>query len=227
MRHPTVNAPLWDSPLAAGPRRIQWKEVAMQLTVAVLGAPHGLKGEVRLDVRTDSPELRLAAGTALETDPAEAGPLTVARTREYKGATYARFDECGDRTTAEALRGVRLVVETDEDETAEEDAYYAHELVGLEALDPDGYILGEVSAVEHMPGHDILVVREPDGILARVPFVAQIVTEVDLGDGCIVVDAPPGLFSDEELAVSEETAQAPAASATGGRDSKDATEGQA
>ena len=76
----------------------------MQLTVAKIGAPHGLKGEVRLDVRTDVPERRLAVGTMLETDPQEAGPLTIERTREYKDATYVIFSECRDRTGAEALR---------------------------------------------------------------------------------------------------------------------------
>ena len=92
----------------------------MQLTVAIIGAPHGLKGEVRLDVRTDVPERRLAVGTMLETDPQEAGPLTIERSREYKGATYVIFSECRDRTGAEALRGISLVVETDEEEEIEE-----------------------------------------------------------------------------------------------------------
>jgi len=171
----------------------------VQLTVAIIGAPHGLKGEVRLDVRTDVPERRLAVGTMLETDPQEAGPLTIERSREYKGATYVIFSECRDRTGAEALRGISLVVETDEEEEIEEDAWYSHELVGLEVLDPDGYTLGEVIALEPMPAQDLLVVREPDGIITRVPFVKEIVTEVDIDDGCIVVDAPAGLFSDEEL----------------------------
>ena len=171
----------------------------MQLTVAIIGAPHGLKGEVRLDVRTDVPERRLAVGTMLETDPQEAGPLTIERSRENKGATNVLFSECRDRTGAEAVRGISLVVETDEEEEIEEDAWYSHELVGLEVLDPDGYTLGEVIALEPMPAQDLLVVREPDGIITRVPFVKEIVTEVDIDDGCIVVDAPAGLFSDEEL----------------------------
>ncbi|RTE49487.1 ribosome maturation factor RimM [Actinobaculum sp. 352] len=173
----------------------------MQLTVAVIGAAHGLKGEVRLDVRTDIPERRLAPGTMLETDPAEVGPLTVERTRQYKGATYATFVECHNRTAAEQIRGVKLTVETDEDEIEEDDAWYAHELVGLEVLDPEGYTLGEVIGLEPMPAQDLLVVREPDGLIARVPMAREIVTEVDLDDGCVVVDAPPGLFSDDELII--------------------------
>ncbi len=177
----------------------------MQLTVAIIGAPHGLKGEVRLDVRTDSPQRRLAAGSMLETEPAEVGPLTIERAREYKGATYVLFSECRDRSGAEALRGVSLIVETDEEEDAEEDAWYRHELVGLEVLDPDGYTLGEVIALESMPAQDLLVVREPDGIVTRVPFVKQIVTEVDLADGCVVVDAPAGLFSEDEIVVADDS----------------------
>ena len=76
----------------------------MQLIVAIIGAAHGLKGEVKLDVRTDSPDARLRLGTTLETDPAAAGPLTVANLREYKGVVFARFAEVKDRTTAESLR---------------------------------------------------------------------------------------------------------------------------
>lgn len=169
----------------------------MQLTVAIIGAPHGLKGEVRLDVRTDQPERRLGIGAMLETDPQEVGPLTVARTREYKGALYVTFTECTDRTMAEHLRGVKLTVETDEDDYVEEDAFYEHELVGLEVLDPEGYELGEIVGLETFPAQDILVVREPDGAIARVPFVRDIVTEVDVDDNCVVVKAPHGLFSSD------------------------------
>lgn len=179
----------------------------MQLTVAIVGAAHGLKGEVKLDVRTDDPERRLAVGSSLETDPAEMGPVTIASRREYKGNAYVRFAEYDDRTGAESLRGVKLIIESDEDEL-EDDAWFPHELKGLEALDPDGYELGVVVGVEPMPAQDLLIVREPDGVITRVPFVKEIVTEVDLEDNCVVIDAPPGLFSSDELVISEETHQA-------------------
>lgn len=176
----------------------------MQLTVAIIGAPHGLKGELRLDVRTDSPKLRLAVGAMLETDPPEFGPLTVERTRTHKGALQVIFKECHDRTCAEGLSGTKLIIETDEDENDEDDAWYPHELIGLEVLDPDGYTLGEVIALEPMPAQDLLVVREPDGIITRVPFVKDIVTDVDLDDNCVIVDAPSGLFSEEEMVLDAE-----------------------
>ncbi|MBR5951357.1 MAG: ribosome maturation factor RimM [Actinomycetaceae bacterium] len=167
----------------------------MRLTVAIIGASHGLKGEVRLNVRTDIPDERFVVGSVFETDPPEAGPLTIERTRPHKGVTYALFAECADRSAAENLRGVKLLIDTDKDEYVEDDAYYLHELRGLEALDPDGYTLGEVVGIEPSPAHDLLLVREIDGIITRVPFVSQIVTEVDLDDHCVVIDAPAGLFS--------------------------------
>lgn len=178
----------------------------MQLTVAVISKAQGLKGEVKLDVRTDSPQKRLAVGTMLETDPADVGPVTVASVREYKGATYVRFEEYPDRTGAESLRGTRLVVESDEDDS-EEDAWFSHELAGLEALDPEGYELGIVAGLEPGVGHDYLLVREAEGTIVRVPFVKAIVTDVDIDDHCVVIDAPVGLFTDDDIAENGDTAE--------------------
>ncbi len=176
----------------------------MQLTAGIIGAAHGLKGEVKLDVRTDIPAQRFYVGALLETDPAEVGPLEIEKVREYKGFTYVKFVQINDRTTAEALRGVKLVVESDEVET-EPEAWYPHELIGLEALDPDGYELGIVSGLQPMPMQDLLLVTEPDGRVVQVPFVKEIVTEVDIDDNCVVIDAPPGLFCEDELIISPET----------------------
>lgn len=175
----------------------------MQLRVAVIGQPHGLKGEVRLDVRTDSPEQRLAVGAALETDPADEGPLTIKKSRIYKDSWFVAFEGITDRTAAEGLRGVSLVIETDEEEERDGDAWYRHELIGLEALDPDGYTLGTVTGLEPMPAQDLLVVEEPDGKITRVPFVKEIVVEVDMDDSCVVIDAPPGLFSEEDIIIAD------------------------
>ncbi|KAE8762786.1 ribosome maturation factor RimM [Georgenia thermotolerans] len=167
----------------------------MLLTVAIIGAPHGLKGEVRLDLRTDDPARRLAVGNVLETEPADAGPLTVTRTRRAADATYVIFEEARDRTAAESLRGVRLVVESDEDEGDEDEGWYPHQLVGLRVVHVDGRELGTVADLEHLPAQDVLVVTEPDGAEARVPFVAELVPEVDTDAGTITLDPPRGLFA--------------------------------
>lgn len=172
----------------------------MQLTVARIGRAHGLRGEVALDLRTDDPAARLAVGTALDTDPASAGPVTVQRTRTAQGRWYVTFDQITDRTAAEGLRGVLLVVEVDEadltdGEDSDDDSWYRHELVGLRAERVgDHALLGTVVDLEHPPAHDLLVLREPDGTVSRVPFVRQIVPVVDVAGGRVLLDPPGGLL---------------------------------
>ncbi|MGO3796977.1 MAG: ribosome maturation factor RimM [Pauljensenia sp.] len=164
----------------------------MQLTAAVVGAPHGLRGEVYLDVRTDDPE-RLASGRVLDTDSHDVPHLTVESLRAHRGRVMATFAEVTDRSGAEALRGTVLLVE----EEAEEDAWYPHELVGLEARTPAGDILGEVVALQAGVAQDLLVVRHADRRV-MVPFVHAIVPVVDVEGGSVTIDAPRGLFDETE-----------------------------
>ena len=167
----------------------------MELTVARVGKAHGLRGEVALDLRTDDPEERRAVGGRLEARPADAGPLTVATVRVHQGRWLVGFEGVRDRTGAEALRGVELVVEAEASD--EEDAWYPHELAGLRAEGTDGRVLGRLEGLEHLPAHDVLVLREPDGARTLVPFVRQIVPVVDVAGGRVVLDPPGGLLASD------------------------------
>lgn len=169
----------------------------MQLTVGTVGRAHGLRGEVAVDVRTDTPAERFAVGTVLVTQPASAGPLTVTRTREQNGRWYLTFAEASDRTAAEGLRGVELVVDVEASD--EEDAWYPYELVGLRAEREDGTVVGEVVGLEHLPAQDALVVREPGGDRTLVPFVRAIVPVVDVAGGRVVLDPPRGLLASDPV----------------------------
>lgn len=174
----------------------------MELTVAVVGRAHGLRGEVMLDLRTDTPHERLSVGSVLRTVP-DRGLLTVTGTRVQNGRWAVAFAEVADRTAAEGLRGTELVV--DADDSDEEDAWYPHELRGLRAERTDGSLVGEVVGLEHLPAQDALVVREPDGRTSLIPFVRQIVPVVDVPGGRVVLDPPFGLLaSDEEPAASQD-----------------------
>ncbi|GAA3812290.1 ribosome maturation factor RimM [Cellulomonas soli] len=177
----------------------------MQLTVARIGRAHGLHGEVALDLRTDTPHERFAEGAQLRTDPPTAGPLTVERTRVQQDRWYVTFAQVHDRTGAEALRGVDLVVEAAESD--EDDAWYPHELAGLRAEHVDGRVLGEIVGLEHLPAHDMLVLRESEGARTLVPFVRAIVPVVDVAGGRVVLDPPGGLLASDaaNLVVSDET----------------------
>ena len=172
----------------------------MQLVVGRITRPHGVRGELAVDVRTDDPELRLAAGAVLETDPAAAGPLTVTATRWHSGRLLLRFADVGDRTAADSLRGTLLLVDTaDLEDLPDPDSYRDHQLVGLTVVGPDGAVVGSVTDVLHH-GQDLLVVAgsgQRTGAEILIPFVAAIVTEVDLEAGQVHVDPPAGLLDPE------------------------------
>jgi 16S rRNA processing protein RimM len=167
------------------------------VTVGVITRAHGLRGDVAVDVRTDVPEARFTRGAVLTTEPAQAGPLTVAGTRWHSGRLLVQFAGVGDRTAAETLRGVRLLADIDERERpADPDEYYDHQLIGLPVLTKDRVPVGEVAEVVHLPGQDLLAVKRAVGEVL-VPFVAAIVPTVDLDAKEIVIDPPPGLLEDQ------------------------------
>lgn len=166
----------------------------MQLTAAIVGPAHGLRGEVILDVRSDDPEV-LAPGASLEI-AGRGAALTVRSVRIHKDRVLASFEECASREDAEALRGARLLVEEHE----EEDAWYPHQLKGLAARTPGGEDLGTVTGLTPGAAQDLLLVKTPAGTV-MVPFVTQLVPTVDVEGGVVIIDAPPGLFDDQ--AVSE------------------------
>lgn len=166
----------------------------MQLTAAIVGPAHGLRGEVILDVRSDDPEV-LAPGASLEI-AGRGAALTVRSVRVHKDRVLASFEECASREDAEALRGARLLVEEHE----EEDAWYPHQLKGLAARTPGGEDLGTVTGLTPGAAQDLLLVKTPAGTV-MVPFVTQLVPTIDVEGGVVIIDAPPGLFDDQ--AVSE------------------------
>jgi len=175
----------------------------MKVTVARIGRAHGLKGELSVELRTDVPDERFVPGVVLDTEPASAGPLTIAAVRQQSGRWYLRFAEITDRTAAENARGVELVVDVDEDE--EDDAWFVGQLVGLTAVRPDGTKIGEVVEVMPMPAQDVLVVRQASGFRAMVPMVDEFVPEVNVADGVITLTPPYGLLEGEEPITTDET----------------------
>jgi 16S rRNA processing protein RimM len=164
----------------------------VELVVARIGGPRGVKGEVRLDVRTDRPGARLTPGTVFVTDRDGTGYLTLATVRHDAKGWFARFAEVSDREAAGALRGTLLLADSG---AGEPDAWYAHELRGLAAVLPDGTPAGEVVGVVSGSAQDLVEIREVGGGVALVPFVRALVPVVDVEGGRMVVDPPAGLLA--------------------------------
>ena len=169
----------------------------MQLVVGRIRRPHGVRGDVSVEVRTDDPSGRFVVGSALRTDPADRGPLTLTSKRWHSGGLILTFAEISDRTAAEDLRGTWLVVDSAEvASTGDPDEFHDYELIGLAAVTAVGEPVGMVTDVLHH-GQDLLVIK-PAADRGRnellVPFVAAIVPEVDVAAGRLVIDPPPGLL---------------------------------
>jgi 16S rRNA processing protein RimM len=167
----------------------------VDLVVGRVGRPHGVRGELTVELRTDDPERRFAPGSVLRTDPDSRGPLTVASTRPMSGGLVVAFEGVADRTRAESLRGTLLVIDSAELPALDDpEEFYDHQLVGLAAVDPAGSTLGTIADVVHTPASELLLLRDEAGREHLVPFVRDIVPIVDLPAGRLVVAAPEGLL---------------------------------
>ena len=166
----------------------------MQLQVARIGKPHGIRGEVTVQVLTDAPGDRFVPGTRFVVEPASAGPLTIISARWNKDILLLAFEEIETRNEAETVRGAKLFVETEDlDDDDDDEGWYEHELVGLDVRVGDT-VVGKVSGLNTLPVQDLIVVTANDGTEVLIPFVEQIVPEVNVGEGFILVTPPPGLF---------------------------------
>ena len=174
---------------------------SIEVLVGRIGKPHGIRGYVTVDVRTDEPERRFAAGAVLRAQPPRgsayaAERLTVEGARWHQQTLLVAFEEITDRNDAEAARGTLLYADVPADETPEDpDEYYDHQLIGLAAYDEDGRELGTVSGLVHGGAQDLLTIRTPDRRDALVPFVKALVPVVDLEARKVVVADRPGLVT--------------------------------
>lgn len=159
--------------------------------------PHGIRGELVVDVHTDSPEERFVPGAVLATRARNgaSGTVTIAAARPHTGRLLVTFEGVAGRDAAEAMRGLLLLVDAaDLAPTGDPEEFYDHELEGLEVVDVQGNRVGVVIEVLHTAGSELLAVRRPDGGEALVPFVTEIVPTVDVAAGRVIVDPPEGLL---------------------------------
>jgi 16S rRNA processing protein RimM len=165
--------------------------------VGVIERPHGVSGEVAVELRTDEPERRFAPGQVLR-EEGGTRRFTVRSVRDHSGRLLVRFAELVDRAGAEAVRGTLLVAAVEPDERPTEPGeFYDRQLIGLRATTPDGADVGRVVLVLHLPEQDLLEIETAAG-LRLVPFVGALVPDVDLEAGRLTVADVAGLLDDRD-----------------------------
>jgi 16S rRNA processing protein RimM len=161
------------------------------LVGAVVGA-QGLGGLLRVKSFTHNPEDLAAYGPVdMEAANGTVTKVTLKVTGTAKGVVIVKATGISDRTQAEALKGARFFVDRDALPEAEDDEFYLEDLIGLKAEREDGTPMGQVKAVYDFGAGNIIELDGPAGNL-MLPFNEDVVPEVDLEGGRIVV-APPAM----------------------------------
>jgi 16S rRNA processing protein RimM len=154
------------------------------LEVGKVGKPHGLGGEVAVDLVTNRTERLDVGSTLVARSPGADHSITlvVVASKPHLGRYLVVFSGVSDRTGAEAIRNAILYAEPDDSG----DDLFVHELIGAVVVDITGVNRGAVTSVESNPASDLLVLE--DGSLVPMRFVTALV------DGIVTIDAPEGLF---------------------------------
>lgn len=169
--------------------------------MAVIGAPHGIKGEVRVKTFTADP---LALGDYGPLFAEDGRAFDVVDIRPANTVVVVRFKQIRDRNAAEALTGTELFVDRSAlPDESEEGEFYHADLVGLAVRDETGAEIGKVAAVQNFGGGDILELAMAGRKGVLIPFTQAAVPVVDVTGGFIEIDTVAAGLIDEDEAGAE------------------------
>ncbi len=162
------------------------------LVVAVLSSPFGLRGEIRARIVTDFPE-RLLELKEVFLGP-HLRPFRVRSVRFHRGEVLFQLEGVSSREEAALLRGLEVQVPIHEAPALPEDAYFYFELLGLEVVTEEGEVLGELVEILETGANDVYIVRSPEGREVLLPAIREVIREVNVPEGRMVVRLLPGLL---------------------------------
>lgn len=164
------------------------------ICVARIGAPHGVRGAVRLWSFTADPFAVSDYGPLVTKDGAR--QFEIASAREAKSHLVVTLKGVTTRDEAERLNGVELYVARDKLPPTEPDEYYHADLIGLAAVTTTGDPLGKVVAIHNFGAGDIIEIAPPSGPTLLLPFTNAVVPTVDLAAGQVVIEPPNEIEGD-------------------------------
>ena len=163
--------------------------------------PHGVRGEVRVEIFTDYPERMVEQDylyLANPRTPNDVERCEVESIRPHKGVLLVKLGGHDTREAAERLRGKLLQLPVDEAVPLEEEEYFYYQLEGVEVATERGEWLGQVTEVLGPGAHDVYVVRGPRGEIL-LPAIEDVILELDLEARKMLVRPLPGLLNEEEV----------------------------
>src|SRR5712675_3709081 len=166
-----------------------------QVCVARIGAPHGVRGAVKLWTFTADPMAVKHYGPLTTKDGARQFELT--HVREAKDHLVATLNGIATREDAERLNGIELYVAREKLPETDDDEYYHADLIGLAAVNAANEPLGRVIAIHNFGAGDIIEIAPPQGATMLLPFTNAVVPLVDSANGRVVIELPNEIAGDE------------------------------
>ena len=164
------------------------------ICIARIGAPHGVRGAVKLWTFTEDPFAVQAYGPLVTKDGARS--FEVATAREAKGHLVATLKGIATREEAERLNGIELYVAREKLPETDDNEYYHADLIGLSAVSPAQEPIGRVVAIHNFGAGDIIEIAPPSGPTLLLPFTNAVVPTVDLAARRVVIELPGEIVGD-------------------------------
>lgn len=170
--------------------------VSEHFYVAVLAAPHGIKGEFKVKLLSDLPDRLASLSEVLLFSPDGKKPLGCRKISGLRGAGHEiiALEGITDRTEAEKYKGCLLAVPRDQAYPLEEGQYYIADLIGMRVSDKTRGVFGKLSQVLDSPAQDIMQIKRAGKKDLLLPMNKETLTDVDFENGIINVILPPGLW---------------------------------
>ncbi|MEA2893934.1 MAG: rRNA processing protein RimM [Bradyrhizobium sp.] len=170
--------------------------MAAPICVARIGAPHGVRGAVKLWTFTEDPLAVKRYGPLATKDGAHWFEVTHAR--EAKGHLVATLKGIATREDAERLNGIELYIAREKLPETDADEYYHADLIGLAAVNVADQPIGRVIAIHNFGAGDIIEIAPPSGATMLLPFTNAVVPTVDLAKGRVVIELPAEIEGEEK-----------------------------
>jgi 16S rRNA processing protein RimM len=155
---------------------------------------HGIHGDVVVRGMLQDAADRFVPGAVLLTNEDTPRNFEIVGVRSHQGDYIVTFNEIGDRTTADALRGIQFVIDRADRRDLEPGEWWPEDIEGCDVYSKDGDVVGVIASVITGAAQDRIVVETPEGAKAEVPFVSELVPQVDVEHRRIVVELPEGIF---------------------------------
>lgn len=162
------------------------------LAIGQLGKPHGVRGEIILNVLTDFPE-RLRSGKVVYVGK-EYSPIHIQTARVHGQKMLVLFENVTNREQADELRNQMVFVRTADIPPLPEGEYYQHQLIGLKIISEHEQDLGLLEEILETGANDVYLIRMPDGNELLLPAIDEVIQEIDMKKGSIRVHVLPGLL---------------------------------